>query len=94
MQHEENQATEAEAAYRRGWQQGFTEAERLILQLVELGYDRRKINQLLAIYNDHFISQWRTGDLEQKEPYPSFAIAQIEAIAATHHGYDWILEVP
>lgn len=79
----------SEAAYRRGWQQGATEVTLIILQLVELGYDRRKIKQLLAIYQDHFISEWRdNGDLEKREPFPPFNIQRIEEIAATHRGYD------
>jgi hypothetical protein len=83
---------ENEAAYRRGWQQGMSEATLLLLQLVELGYDRRKIKQLMAIYEDHFISEWRNnGDLEKREPFPAFNIEQIEEIAATHRGYDWLL---
>ncbi len=81
-----------ESAYRRGWQQGSIEAERIILQLVELGYARRKIRQLMAIYHDHFVSEWRNnGNLEKKEPFPPFNIEQIEEIAATHRGYDWLL---
>jgi hypothetical protein len=83
---------ESEAAYRRGWQQGATEATLIILQLVELGYNRRKIKQLLAIYQDHFISEWRNGNLEKREAFPSFDIERIEEIAATHRGYDWLLE--
>jgi hypothetical protein len=84
-----------EIAYRRGWQQGAVEVERIILQLIELGYDRRKIRQLLAIYHDHAVSEWRSaGDLEKKEPFPPFDIEQIERIAATHHGYDWLLNEP
>jgi len=74
-----------EAAYRRGWQQGFNESGRIILQLVELGYQRRKIRQLMAIYNDHCVSEWRNhGDLEKREPCLPFNLEQIEAIAATH----------
>ncbi len=85
--------SENEAAYRRGWQQGATETTLIILRLVEFGYNRRKINQLLAIYQDHFISEWRnTGDLEKREPFPSFDIQRIEEIAASHRGYDWLLE--
>ena len=69
-----------------------TEATLILLQLVELGYDRRKIKQLLAIYEDHFVSAWRnTGDLEKREPFPPFNVQQIEEIAATHRGYDWLL---
>jgi hypothetical protein len=84
--------SEQEAAYRRGWQQGFNEAERIILQLLEAGYDRGKIKQLLAIYNDHCVSQWREeGDLTRREPYPDCDIEHLEVIAATHHGYDWLL---
>jgi hypothetical protein len=84
---------ECEAAYQRGWQQGATEVTLIILQLVELGYKRRKIKQLLAIYQDHFISEWRNnGDLEKREAFPSFDIQRIEEIAATHRGYDWLLE--
>ena len=95
MQQDASQEVEHESAYRRGWQQGLNEAERIILQLVELGYDRRKIKQLMAIYNDHFISEWRNnGDLEKREPYPPFTIQQIEEIAATHRGYDWLLSEP
>ncbi len=83
---------EMENAFRRGWQQGANEAQRIILQLVEMGYDRRKINQLMAIYDDHFVSVWRSsGDLEKKEPFPAFNVEHIEAIAATHRGYDWLL---
>jgi|SRR6266700_258742 hypothetical protein len=92
---EEHQSDKSknEAAYRRGWQQGATETTLIILQLVELGYDRRKIKQLLAIYQDHFVSEWRnTGDLEKREPFPSFNIQRIEEIAASHRGYDWLLE--
>jgi hypothetical protein len=92
MQQETSRRVEDEITYRRGWQQGANEAERIILQLVELGYDRRKIKQLMAIYNDHFVSAWRNdGNLEKKEPFPSFNIRQIEDIADTHHGYDWLL---
>ena len=69
---------ENEAAYRRGWQQGATETTLIILRLVELGYDRRKIKQLLAIYQDHFISEWRNnGDLEEREAFPPFDIQRI-----------------
>ena len=92
---EEHQSDKSknEAAYRRGWQHGATETTLIILQLVELGYDRRKIKQLLAIYQDHFVSEWRnTGDLEKREPFPSFNIQRIEEIAASHRGYDWLLE--
>lgn len=92
MQPDASQRTESEAAYRRGWQQGFTEAGLILLQLMELGYHRRKINQLLAIYEDCFVSEWRNnGDLEKREPFPSFNIERIEEIAATHRGYDWLL---
>jgi hypothetical protein len=81
-----------ESTYRRGWQQGTTEATRIILQLVELGYDRRKINQLMAIYQDHRVSPWRyDGDLEKRETFPPFDVEQLEELAATHHGYDWLL---
>jgi hypothetical protein len=45
---------EQETSYRRGWQQGFSEASEIVLRLVELGYERRKIRQLLAIYDDFF----------------------------------------
>ena len=89
----ERQPAENEAAYRRGWQQGATETTLIILQLVELGYDRRKIKQLLAIYQDHFISEWRNnGDLEKREAFPPFDIERIEEIATSHRGYDWLLE--
>lgn len=92
MQQDAPEAADRERAYRRGWQQGSTETERIILQLVELGYARRKIRQLMAIYHDHFVSEWRTnGDVEKKEPFPPFDIEQIEEIAATHRGYDWLL---
>jgi hypothetical protein len=65
----EKEATN-EAAYRRGWKPGFNEAERIILQLGELGYSHRKIRQLLAVYNDHCVSEWRNhGDLENREPF-------------------------
>lgn len=84
--------SEQEAAYRRGWQQGFNEAERIILDMLSAGYERGKIRQLLAISNDHYGSQWREeGDLTQREPYPDCDIEHLEAIAATHHGYDWLL---
>jgi hypothetical protein len=87
-----NERGAQESVYRRGWQQGATEATRIVLQLVEMGYDRRKINQLLAIYQDHCVSPWRyDGDLEKKEPFPEFNVEQLEQIAATHHGYDWLL---
>jgi hypothetical protein len=90
-----NERVAIEAAYRRGWQQGAIEAERVILQLVELGYDRRKIRQLMAIYHDHFVSEWRNaGDLERKESFPPFDVERIEDIAASHHGYDWLLNEP
>ena len=92
---EEHQSdkSENEAAYRRGWQQGATEVTLIILRLVEFGYNRRKINQLLAIYQDHFVSEWRNnGDLEKREPFPSFDIQRIEETAASHRGYDWLLE--
>lgn len=93
MQQDASQRVENEAAYRRGWQQGATETTLIILQLVELGYDRRKIKQLMAIYEDHFISEWRNnGDLEKREPFPSFNVQHIEEIAATHRGYDWLLD--
>lgn len=86
---------EQEATYRRGWQQGFSEATEILLRLMELGYDRRKIRQLVAIYEDHFVSAWRqAGDLEQREPFPLFDIERLEAIAATHRGYDWLLQEP
>ena len=93
MQQDASQRVENEAAYRRGWQQGATETTLIILQLVELGYDRRKIKQLMAIYEDHFVSEWRNnGDLEKRESFPSFNVQQIEEIAATHRGYDWLLD--
>lgn len=92
MQQDASQRVENEAAYRRGWQQGLTEATLILLQLVELGYDRRKIKQLLAIYEDHFVSVWRNADdLEKREPFPPFNVQHIEEIAATHRGYDWRL---
>src|SRR6266480_1901849 len=85
--------SEIEATYRRGWQHGATETTLIILRLVEFGYNRRKINQLLAIYQHHFISEWRNnGDLEKREPFPTFDIQRIEEIAASHRGYDWLLE--
>ncbi|HLI91090.1 MAG TPA: hypothetical protein VKV37_20540 [Ktedonobacteraceae bacterium] len=84
--------SEQEAAYRRGWQQGFNEAERIILDMLSAGYERGKIRQLLAISNDQYVSQWREeGDLTQRELYSDCDIEQLEAIAATHHGYDWLL---
>src|SRR5579871_239131 len=84
-----------EAAYRRGWQHGSVEATLLVLQLMELGYERRKIRQLLAMYNDLCVSAWRTeGDLEQMEPFPAFDIERLEAIAATRPGYAWLLHEP
>ena len=55
MQQDASGRAEHEAVYRRGWQQGFTEATDILLRLMELGYDRRKIRQLLAIYDDHFV---------------------------------------
>ena len=86
---------EQETAYRRGWQQGFTEATDTLLRLMELGYDRRKIRQLVAIYEDHFVSEWRNnGDLEQREPFPPFNIERLEEIAAAHRGYDWLRNSP
>jgi hypothetical protein len=46
----------------------------------------------MAIYHDHCVSEWRNnGDLEKRESFPPFNIEQIEAIAATHRGYDWLL---
>src|SRR6266700_3499911 len=92
---EEHQSDKSknEVAYRHGWQHSATETTLIILRLVEFGYNRRKINQLLAIYQDHFISEWRNnGNLEKKEPFPSFDIQRIEEIAASHRGYDWLLE--
>ncbi len=95
MQQDASGRAEHEAAYRRGWQQGFTEAADILLRLMQLGYDRRKIRQLLAIYDDHFVSAWRSaGDLERREPFPPFSIERLEAIAATHRGYDWLLNEP
>jgi len=95
MQHDASGRVECEAAYRRGWQQGATEATEIILRLVELGYDRRKIKQLMAIYEDHFVSEWRnTGDLEKREPFPLFNIERLEEIAAAHRGYDWLRNSP
>ena len=96
MQHDDDALrVEQEAAYRRGWQQGFTEAGDILLRLMELGYDRRKIRQLVAIYGDHFVSAWRNaGDLAQREPFPLFDIERLEAIAAPHRGYDWLLNSP
>jgi hypothetical protein len=95
MQQDDHREVERESSYRRGWQQGLNEAERIILQLIELGYDRRKIRQMLAIYNDHFVSEWRNnGDLEKREPSPPFNIERIEDSAASHRGYDWLLSEP
>ncbi len=93
MQRDASKRRGDEAAYRRGWQQGSSEATLIILRLMELGYERRKIRQLLAIYDDHFVSTWRTtGNLEEREPLPPFNVQQLEAIAATHRGYDWLLK--
>lgn len=91
MQQEED-LIEKEAAYRRGWGHGCTEATEVIVRLLELGYDRHKIRQYMAIYDDHFVSEWRqNGDLEKREPFPAFNVQQIEEIATTHRGYDWLL---
>ncbi len=95
MPQDATRQAEREASYRRGWQQGFTEATEIVLRLVELGYERRKIRQLLAIYDDHFLSEWRTaGDLERREPFSLFDVERLEAIAATQRGYDWLLTEP
>jgi hypothetical protein len=83
---------DTETAYRRGWQQGAMEATAILLQLLAWGYDRRTIRQYMAIYEDHVVSSWRnSGDLEEKEPCPPFNIKQIEQVAKTHRGYDWLL---
>ena len=42
MQQDASQSVEHEAAYRRGWQQGLTEASLILLQLVELERRSRK----------------------------------------------------
>ena len=68
-------------------------ATQLLPQLMELGHDRRKIRQLLAIYSDLFVRAWRVeGNLEQMEPFPTFDIERLEAIAATRPGYAWLLQ--
>ncbi len=95
MPQDATRRAEREASYRRGWQQGFTEATEIVLRLVELGYERRKIRQLLAIYDDHVLSPWRaTGDLERREPFPLFDLERLEELAATQRGYDWLLKEP
>ena len=87
-----NDRSESESAYRRGFMHGAAEVSRIILELVEMGYERRKIKQFLAIYEDHYLNEWRNnGDLEKKEPFPDFNIQEIEEIAVNHRGYDWLL---
>ena len=92
IQSDTQKAEKDDSAYRRGWQQGFTEATRFILQMVKQGMEPGKINQLIGIYQDYKVSAWRNeGDLSKKEDYPDFIIAELEEIAATHPGYNWLL---
>lgn len=80
-----------EAAYRRGWTQSFDEAGRLILQLVELGYNSTSIKRLLAVYDDHFLTLWRSGDLSKREAAPPFDVVTCQTILSRTSGYDWIV---
>ena len=92
IQPETEKAERDDSDYRRGWQQGFAEANEIILRLVKEGIAPGKINQLVAIYQDHKVSAWRqSGDLSKLEPFPAFNITELEEIAATHRGYDWLL---
>ncbi len=80
-----------EAAYRRGFTHGMEEMARLVLQLVELGYKPTEIKRLLAVYDDHFIAQWRAGDLDKLTAPPPFNVEECQAILAGTTGYDWIV---
>ncbi len=94
MQDEQTSAEQEarEAAYRRGFTHGAEEMARLVLQLQELGYQTREIKRLLAVYDDHFIAQWRhAGDLSKREAPPAFNSEQCQAILAQTTGYDWIV---
>jgi hypothetical protein len=79
-----------EIAYRRGWQQGYNEAVRVLLHLLQQGYDRRIINQLIAIYNDHVVAPWRGDGLQKATPPPDFNLQDLQEIAK-RGGYDWML---
>ncbi len=87
---EETDKTEAESAYRRGWTQGTEETARLVFQLLELGYKPTEMKRLLAVYDDHFLSPWRQGDLSKREAPPAFDIEQCQEILQGTSGYDWI----
>ncbi len=94
MSTEQTQATTEvrdDSAYRRGYQHGFTEAHGIIQELIAQGLTPGKINQLIAIYQDWKVRDWRMSNLDKLDPQPAFNIQELEEFAATHHGYDWLL---
>jgi len=92
MQQDERDQQTREAAYRRGNTQGREEAARIIFQLIELGYKPTKIKRLLAVYDDHFLANWRhDGDLSMLETPPPFGVIRCQEILSQTTGYNWII---
>lgn len=89
-EHDEQEAREREAAYRRGYSHATDETAQLVLQLIESGYEPQDIRQLLAVYDDHFLAPWKTSDLDKREPAPAFVLEQCLRILSSTTGYDWI----
>lgn len=87
---EQEARRDREAAYRQGYAQATDETGRLVLQLVEMGHNVREIRRLLAVYDDHFIAPWRSGDLDKREAAPAFDVEKCQAILRQTKGYDWI----